>query len=76
MTEILETGKVDWIRKLASRDGNSKEIVLSLELDSQRYEWREVNWESFLYDKLEDIYLPEAVYLDLLSSLIRKNMPS
>jgi|GEM_PF-5160592 len=32
-----------------------------------RYVWREVNYCMFLYDRLEDVYIPEQVYWDLKS---------
>ena len=36
----------------------------------ERYERREVNWSRFLYDKADDVYIPEEVYLDILFSQI------
>ncbi len=31
-----------------------------------RYEWRCVNFSRFLYDRFEDLYIPEEVCKDLL----------
>lgn len=44
------------------------ESVIALRcLCEPRYVWREVNYCMFLYDRLEDVYIPEQVYWELKS---------
>ncbi len=37
-------------------------LPLSGPESGRRYEWKWVNFSRFLYDKVEDLYIPEAVY--------------
>lgn len=67
MSKTIENEKKEMIRKLSSHDPNCLELSVSLELDKSRYEWREINWSRFLYDKKEKLYIPEQVYIDILS---------
>jgi len=38
------------------------------QLCSPRYVWREVNYTLFLYDTLEDIYLPAQAFWEMMSA--------
>jgi len=38
-----------------------------IQMCEPRYVWKEVNYSLFLYDRLEDIYIPEQVYWQLVS---------
>ncbi len=66
----LETGNMDRIRNLIASDGNRVDFTVSLQFDEDRYEWRTVNWSRFLYDKQENVYIPEDVFLEILSRRI------
>ena len=55
---------------------NISYMALPLELDKNRYECREVNWTRFIYDKQEDIYIPEWVVTDLMSEKIKRRRHS
>ncbi len=33
---------------------------------SGRYVWRRVNYSRFLYDRLEDVHIPEQVFLSFI----------
>jgi hypothetical protein len=68
--ESMEVSKMDILRRLISSNGNIHELVISLQVDPERYEWREINWTLFLYDKQEDFHIPEVVYMNLLSERI------
>lgn len=46
------------------------ESAMALPCCVPRYVWREVNYCMFLYDRLEDIYLPEQAYQDILSGRV------
>lgn len=72
MEEFFTSEKKDMIRKLMLPNGKARELALSVELDPARYEWREVNCMNFLYDRREDIHIPEEVYFDLLAGALGK----
>lgn len=67
MSNSIKNKEKGMIRKLSSHDPNCPGLSASLEPDKSRYEWREVNWSRFLYDKKENLYIPEQVYIDILS---------
>lgn len=73
MSELIENEKEEMIRKLTTQGPNCLELSVLLEFDKGRYEWREVNWSRFLYDKKERIYIPEQVYLDILSQKFQRD---
>jgi len=64
----LDTGNLELIRNLIASDGDRVDFSVSLKFDGKRYEWRVKNWTRFLYDKEEDLYIPESVFLEILSS--------
>ncbi len=37
----------------------------------KRYVWRRVNFSRFLYDRLEDIHIPEQVYFSSIQTSVR-----
>lgn len=45
---------------------NSSSVI---EMCEARYIWKEVNYSLFLYDRQEDVYIPEQVYWELVSGL-------
>lgn len=63
----LETGNIEMIRNLLGSDGDRIDFSVSLKFDQNRYEWRVVNWTRFLYDKHDDVYIPESVFLEMIS---------
>jgi hypothetical protein len=70
--ESFSSGKKEMIRKLMSPEGKTRELALSVELDPVRYEWRQINCMNFLYDRRDDLHIPEEVYLDLLAGALGK----
>jgi len=45
---------------------NHTENIRSVHDSYSRHEWRTVNFSRFLYDKVEDIYIPEEVCRELV----------
>ncbi len=47
----------------------NESVVAAVKFNSGwRYEWRCVNFSRFLYDRVQDIYIPEQVCKDLLQT--------
>ena len=41
--------------------GNGTGVSIPASKSGQRYQWRWVNFSRFLYDEVEDLYIPEEV---------------
>jgi len=61
--------RVDFVQKIISIDDKTGEFIVSLEPDPRRYEWREINGRRSLYDKFDNVYIPEDVFQASLKTL-------
>jgi hypothetical protein len=48
--------------------GNGTGSPMPVSKSGERYQWRWVNFSRFLYDEIEDLYIPEVVYNNLFKS--------
>jgi adenylate cyclase len=62
-------GRMDFTVEVISFNEQEGEISLSFTPNPERYEWREVGGERCLYDKLDDIHIPESVLDDLVKQM-------
>ena len=64
------------IDKVVRRNGREKKVQFSVILDPKRYEERIVNGEKGFFDKVEKIFVPEAVFRILMDEMITQPIQS
>lgn len=64
--------RMDFTMKICSFDEESGKAKVEFEPDPRRYEWKQMQGKRYLYDKLDDLYLPEEVYLESFKQLAGK----
>lgn len=64
MSNKFKPFRMDFIQTVVSMDEKSGKVAFRIEPDPRRYEWKEVKGERCLYDKLDDVYIPEQVLLN------------
>lgn len=69
MTDKSIRFRFDFIQKVISIDEESGKILLNLEPDPRRYEWKVINGKRKLYDKFDNIYFTEECILDSYKQL-------
>ena len=67
-----EFRRMDFVVKVVSSDDKSKTLTLEFKPDPKRYEWREINGELGLYDKLDNVFFPEQVFVEGFNKLAGK----
>jgi class 3 adenylate cyclase len=65
--------RIDFKLRIISLDEKSRTFTVILEPDPRRYEWIEDEKGKYLYDKFDNIYIPEEVYKKLPEQV--KGMP-
>jgi len=66
MSDTKFTFRMDFVHKIINLDNKAKTFTAVLEPDPRRYEWKEIDGNCCLYDKLDDVYIPEHVYLNFI----------
>jgi class 3 adenylate cyclase len=59
--------RMDILMKVVSADRSSGEIQYVIYPDPKRYEWREEKGERLLYDRFDQLVIPQAVVMDMLA---------
>lgn len=59
-------GRVDFVWRVISLDEQTRTVTVAVSPDPDRYEWREIDGERFLYDRLDNACFPEQVFFDLM----------
>ena len=64
--------RLDFVQKVLKVDESSHTVVMELEPDPRRYEWRESQGRRYLYDRLDKIAISEEAYQDLAEQVVGK----
>jgi class 3 adenylate cyclase len=64
--------RLDFVQKVLKVDESSHTVVMALEPDPRRYEWRESQGRRCLYDRLDKIAISEEAYQDLAKQVVGK----
>jgi len=64
--------RMDFELKIISVDEDKRTIKFDLIPDPRRYEWKEINSEKYLYDKLDKVLYPEKEFFDFAKQLVGK----
>jgi adenylate cyclase len=70
--EPSERYRLDFVQELVEVNESSRTFVVILKPNPVRYEWRDVEGKRYLYDKLDNIAIPEEAYNDLAKQAIGK----
>ena len=69
MPDRRERARMDFVFTVISADDESQTLRVVLEPDPGRYEWRTLEGKRYLYDKLDDVYIPDEVYSQLAGQM-------
>lgn len=72
MSDKSRRFRMDFVHKILSVNKKSRTILVALEPDPRRYEWREREGKRYLYDKFDDVYFPEQAYFEMSKQIIGK----
>ncbi|HEX9913217.1 MAG TPA: adenylate/guanylate cyclase domain-containing protein [candidate division Zixibacteria bacterium] len=63
--------RIDLKMKVIAFDEKENEFKFELEPDPRRYEWREQDGKSWLYDKLDNLWIPEDAFFKFLTNYLK-----
>jgi len=69
MPDASHRFRFDFIQEVISIDEKSRKILLKLEPDPRRYEWKVINGKRELYDKFDNVYFTEEFVFDSYKQL-------
>jgi class 3 adenylate cyclase len=69
MTKEFRRFRIDFVLEVVSVDEETREFTARLDPDPRRYEWREIKGERYLYDRFDDIYIPEKVFYEQFTKI-------
>lgn len=67
-----ESFRLDFVQTVLKVDEASHTVVVKLEPDPKRYEWRESRGRRYLYDRFDNIAISEEAYHDLAKQITGK----
>ena len=67
-----ESFRLDFVQTVLKVDEASHTVVVKLEPDPKRYEWREIRDRRYLYDRFDNIAISEEAYHDLAKQVTGK----
>jgi class 3 adenylate cyclase len=73
MTDKKMRFRMDFVQEIVSIDEQTRTATFRLIPDPKRYEWKEGSEGRYLYDKLDNAIIPEAVFSEAIKSI--KGMP-
>lgn len=72
MSDKRYSFRMDFVQEIVSLDKESRTLTVILKPDPRRYEWKEMEGKRYLYDKFDDVYIPEQVYFESLKQIVGK----
>jgi len=69
MSDKRMSFRMDFVQEIISVDEDKRTFTVRLTPNPRRYEWKEVDGERYLYDKLDKVLFPERVLFDLAKQM-------
>ena len=69
MSGKRKRSRIVFVQEIVQIDEEEGAFIAKLSPDPRRYEWKEVNGERYLYDKLDDVLFPRKALFDLVKEM-------
>jgi len=69
MSDKRMSFRMDFVQEIISVDEDKRTFTVRLTPNPRRYEWKEVDGERYLYDKLDKVLFPERVLFDFAKQM-------
>jgi len=72
MSDKTKSFRMDFVQEVISMDDDKKTITMRLIPNPKRYEWKTIDGEQYLYDKLDNFYIRKKAFADFAKQLTGK----
>jgi hypothetical protein len=69
MAQREDRFRMDFVMKVVSFDEESGRLTFKLEPDPRRYEWKELDGECGLYDRLDRTFFPKKAFFESMKQM-------